>query len=142
MQAKYDIYFAVGHTKVKTPDPIRTPKLSALRLGQYQGGGPLGKSQCRQPLFFCTQNDYILKYQFYSQLKMVYNLELIKAMKYEKQILRQDDKEENMTIEKVLNEIKNYDFQKNQRLCVKIQIKADKEFVFKLIEQMEEIFLE
>ncbi|EWS72336.1 hypothetical protein TTHERM_000444469 (macronuclear) [Tetrahymena thermophila SB210] len=43
------INFVVGHTKVKTPDPIRTPKLSALRLGQYQGGGPLGKSQCRQP---------------------------------------------------------------------------------------------
>ncbi|EAR91756.2 hypothetical protein TTHERM_00808000 (macronuclear) [Tetrahymena thermophila SB210] len=45
------IDFVVGHTKVKTPDPIRTPKLSALRLGQYQGGGPLGKSQCRQPFF-------------------------------------------------------------------------------------------
>ena len=27
------ITFAVGHTKVNTPDPIRTPKLSALRLG-------------------------------------------------------------------------------------------------------------
>ncbi|KRX09802.1 Insulin-like growth factor binding protein, N-terminal [Pseudocohnilembus persalinus] len=43
--------FAVGHTKAKAPDPIRTPKLSVLRRGQYQGGGPLGKSTCRQPFF-------------------------------------------------------------------------------------------
>ncbi|KRX05677.1 Homeodomain protein [Pseudocohnilembus persalinus] len=39
--------FVVGHTKAKAPDPIRTPKLSVLRRGQYQGGGPLGKSTCQ-----------------------------------------------------------------------------------------------
>ncbi|KRX02280.1 Ankyrin repeat-containing domain [Pseudocohnilembus persalinus] len=48
-EVHYD--FVVGHTKAKAPDPIRTPKLSVLRRGQYQGGGPLGKS---------TQN--LLKY--------------------------------------------------------------------------------
>ncbi|EWS75014.1 hypothetical protein TTHERM_000749021 (macronuclear) [Tetrahymena thermophila SB210] len=59
------INFVVGHTKVKTPDPIRTPKLSALRLGQYQGGGPLGKSQCRQPFYFIENNfQSFKKYQF------------------------------------------------------------------------------
>ena len=32
-----------GHTASKTPDPIRTRKLSCARPGQYWGGGPPGK---------------------------------------------------------------------------------------------------
>ena len=35
------------HIRAKTPDPIRTPKLSALELDQYYGGGPRGNLQCR-----------------------------------------------------------------------------------------------
>ena len=30
------------HTRVKAPDPIRTPKLSILGPAQYYGGGPRG----------------------------------------------------------------------------------------------------
>ena len=30
------------HTKVKAPDPIRTPKLSTFGPAQYYGGGPRG----------------------------------------------------------------------------------------------------
>ena len=35
--------FASGHTLLRTPDPIRTRKLSSRRPGQYWGGGPPGK---------------------------------------------------------------------------------------------------
>ena len=38
------IAFASGHTRLNTPDPIRTRKLSNRRPGQYWGGGPPGKS--------------------------------------------------------------------------------------------------
>jgi hypothetical protein len=40
------------HTQLETPGPIRTPQLSSCRLGQYLGGGPPGKPQCRT-VFFC-----------------------------------------------------------------------------------------
>ena len=36
-----------GHITAKTPDPIRTPKLSAVELDQYYGGGPRGNLECR-----------------------------------------------------------------------------------------------
>ena len=39
-----------GHTTVKPPDPIRTPKLSTIGPAQYCGGGPRGNRRCR--LFF------------------------------------------------------------------------------------------
>ena len=34
---------ASGHTLWRTPDPIRTRKISHRRPGQYWGGGPPGK---------------------------------------------------------------------------------------------------
>ena len=37
------MFFVSGHTASKTPDPIRTRKLSCARPGQYWGGGPPGK---------------------------------------------------------------------------------------------------
>ena len=36
-----------GHITAKTPDPIRTPKLSAVEHDQYYGGGPRGNLGCR-----------------------------------------------------------------------------------------------
>ncbi len=36
-----------GHITAKTPDPIRTPKLSAVEPDQYYGGGPRGNLGCR-----------------------------------------------------------------------------------------------
>ena len=35
-----------GHTMVKPPDPIRTPKLSTIGPAQYCGGGPRGNRRC------------------------------------------------------------------------------------------------
>ena len=40
-----------GHITAKTPDPIRTPKLSAVELDQYYGGGPRGNLECCMALF-------------------------------------------------------------------------------------------
>jgi hypothetical protein len=31
----------IGYTQLKSPDTIRTPKLSGRRRGKYYGGGPL-----------------------------------------------------------------------------------------------------
>ncbi len=38
--------FSYGHTHQKTPDPVRSPKLSWWWLSQYCGGGPHGNTGC------------------------------------------------------------------------------------------------
>ena len=50
-----------GHITAKTPDPIRTPKLSAVELDQYYGGGPRGNLECRMATsrrVFCFPFDF------------------------------------------------------------------------------------
>ena len=42
-----------GHTMVKPPDPIRTPKLSTIGPAQYCGGGPRGNRRCLFVFAFC-----------------------------------------------------------------------------------------
>ena len=42
-----------GHTMVKPPDPIRTPKLSTIGPAQYCGGGPRGNRRCLFVFTFC-----------------------------------------------------------------------------------------
>ena len=45
-----------GHTMVKPPDPIRTPKLSTIGPAQYCGGGPRGNRRC---LFVFAKLQYV-----------------------------------------------------------------------------------
>ena len=40
------VSLSYGHTWVKPPDPIRTPKLSTHGPTQYCGGGPRGNRRC------------------------------------------------------------------------------------------------
>jgi hypothetical protein len=42
-----------GHTLVKTPEPVRSPKLSTSWLSQYCGGGPHGNTGCCSFIHLC-----------------------------------------------------------------------------------------
>lgn len=49
------IIFNYGHTRLKVPDPVRSPKSSRRWPGQYYGGGPHGNTGCCSfffPFFF------------------------------------------------------------------------------------------
>ena len=54
----HDFYtLVVGHTALKVLDPIRTPKWSSARPGEYWGGRPPGKAlRCWQQLRYCTHH--------------------------------------------------------------------------------------